>query len=198
MNGQRQQPDAETDPFVVDTLDARVRELAAKPVELPPGPEKRPLRTAAELDPYSREFYELTIRSYPDWTDHAMVLTGDDSDGALFVEVPAPSAAEINLWLSTQDGQITVGFGKYYHAHFATYPPATDAVVFASALHFATDFLNEQLVLAVAMFGTRPGVSWTVPTGGDVKYPDLHRTHLSFDRICVFSWHSTHDREIAF
>ena len=197
MNDQREQSDEETVTFVVDTLDARIHELAAKPIELSPGPQKRLLRASAELDDYSREFYELMISWYPDWRARAMVLTGDDSDEALFVEVPAPSNDEINLWLSTQDGQITVGFGKYYHTHFVTYPPSNDATVFTRALQFVTDFLNEKMVLAVAMSGAQPGVSWTVQTGGEITYPDLHGTQLRHDRIGVFSWQSTHDREIA-
>ena len=34
MNDERKQPDPETTIFVVDTLDARIHELASKPIEL--------------------------------------------------------------------------------------------------------------------------------------------------------------------
>lgn len=194
MDDQSKPPDNRTGWFVIDTLDARIPEFAA--VSLP-RPQKRLLRDSAELDNYSREFYELTMDLHPDWRVHAMLLMGDDSKGALFVEVPAPSNDEINLWLSTQDGQITVGFGEYYHTHFATYPPNKDAVVFARALQFVTDFLTEQMVLAVALSGTRTGASWTVRAEDELRFTELHGTLLSHDRIRLLSWHSTHDREIA-
>ena len=151
----------------------------------------------AELDDYSRSFYELLIRRYPHWRTYARVLTCDDCRGSLFVEIPAPPTGQVDLWLRAQDGHVTNGVDRYCHGHFVAYPPVDNATVFSAALQFLTGFLSEQLVLAVAFSGTQPGSSWILQSDGDVRCPELPAASMRHDRLCVFSWHSTHDRIIS-
>lgn len=185
-----------TNPFVIDTLDARLQESRPLP-EVFRRTTPQPLIDPEVLEGYSLAFYEFVVRVRPEWRPALQFAASDESGTYLYLQLPSPSAVIANLWLSTEGEQVTVGLGELYHAHFATYPPATDAEMFVRALKFADDIVEEKLVLLTAMMGGLRGCSWVRLADETILIPDsFGLSQPTYNRVCVYSWKSTFDREV--
>jgi hypothetical protein len=193
-------PDSLNNPvesFVIDSLDPRVHD--SQPVsDLLKKPSPQPLVDPRILDPYSFAFHDFLFLHRPEWRALAQVSVSDDGASYLYLEVASPSPRLRCLWISTEDGRVTVGIDEIYHAHFATYEPHDDAAMFENALRFADDFVKEMLVLLVAMHGVARGASWIQSSKESLVLKESFRNSLPpFDRVCSYSWNSTFDRDIA-
>ena len=180
--------------FEVHTLAEDV--WSGEPVKVDLGRrDSQPLMSPDELNGFSRAFFQRLMEGHTDWCGRTRVLSGDDCDGALFIEVTAPNPM-LNLWISTEEGQVTVGFGTLYHAHFVVYE--TESKTFDAAIDFVDRFLGEEIVLVAAMRGDRASMSWTQYSGENPRRPLPGSSHFPPpDSLRILSWRSTHDRRIA-
>jgi hypothetical protein len=111
------------------------------------------------------------------------------------MELASPSRSLATLWISTEDFEVTVGLGEHFHTHFATYEPETDEMMYERAIRFVDDFIQEKLVLVIGMRDDRPGGSWIQLAHETSRVADWFVPSAPYDRLVVFSWNSTFDRE---
>ena len=72
-----------------------------------------------ELDDFSNEFLNRLFRPFTEFKQYLTIKGYDNHDGSyLFVDIPSPSENEVTLWISTHEGEVTVGF-DWYHSHFS-------------------------------------------------------------------------------
>lgn len=178
--------------FRIDTLDARVQDGAVVPLTRQLTT-TRPLENLSELDEYSRSFLDFLLQEYPDWRASAQLAEGEGGI-SLWLEITAPSPSFGSLWISTEDGQVTVGAGPY-HAHFATYEPASDQDAFRQAMVFIGDLVAERMVLALAMKGDGYWCGWVQLPDSKVELPAFMPSDA--DQIAYRSWKGSLDRMIA-
>lgn len=137
------------------------------------------------LHDLSRSFAKALFAALPKLREHARA-----NEGVLRIELePAPARPTCGFWISTDDNEVTVGFGEY-HAHFE-WPP-TSGHVLDDPIEFARSILSDEFVV----------VDWT--RDGDWKRsrvsrageePDLADLRPG-DVVHVRSWSGAHDREI--
>jgi hypothetical protein len=145
-----------------------------------------------ELNPYSRRFAERLLAAHPEWEGRLTLTPWPNAEpGSFVVAVPSPADPERELWVSTDGGEVTVGFGREWHAHYGERTGDDEADSFAQALDDVEGILTERLVLATGFRGGEPIVAALIPAGhppafGGVEAPGLERVEIA-------SWLGTHD-----
>ena len=100
------------------------------------------------------------------------------------------------MWVETEPGQVTVGFGCY-HAHFCAYSGEPDETIFERALKFVDDFISERLMLVIALRGEMVGVSWVQsPLESPSALLQSTKTVSKTEVLRCQSWKSTLDRDV--
>lgn len=153
---------------------------------LEPARKPEELKDPSALEPYSRAFHDKLLTAHPEWRPLCRMIA-TDAGNALYVEVPAPSAAVEKLWISTEDVRLTIGLGLDYHCRFDTYEPQTDESDFDRAIQFVDAVVQENLVLTVPIREVR-GPSWVQLSDGPLEMPTSTRTSaLQYDRLRTYS-----------
>ncbi|WP_027483484.1 hypothetical protein [Deinococcus pimensis] len=106
------------------------------------------------LAPHAVPFARLMFGAHPDWRPLAQEREG----GAAFeLSVPSPADPDVQLWLSTEDDELTVGFADW-HAHFgwSDVPHEQSArEAFELIERLVTDAEGVQ-----SFYGDAPGSTW--------------------------------------
>jgi hypothetical protein len=141
-----------------------------------------------QLNDYSRRFAEQLFAAYPEWEARATTNPWPDADrGCFVVEVYSLTHPDRALWVGTDGGEITVGFGAYgWHDHYGDWTGADEASSFAEALADIAAIVTEQKILATGFRNGRELASTLLAPGDS---PNLQ----GHDRIEYTSWCGTYD-----
>jgi hypothetical protein len=105
----------------------------------------------------------------------------------LLVEVPSPADVDQRLWVATDPGEITVGFGSHgWHGHFGEFIDMDEASATAAALEEIADIVSERAVIATSFRDGRAVSSQLLRADAPI---DTHRA----DYVEVVSWRGTHN-----
>jgi hypothetical protein len=136
-----------------------------------------------ELDDFSKEFLNRLFRTFPEFKQHSTIKEYENHDRTyLFVEIPSPSENKVTLWISTHEGEVTVGF-DWYHSHFSY--SGSDEEDYIEAEAFMKDILNERLV-AVAIIAN------SVLKYSNTCNPDEVPVLKDYETLRVRSWKGTY------
>ena len=144
-----------------------------------------------DLNPYSRRFAEQLFAAYPEWRARATGEPWPNADaGCFLVEVPSPADPARRLHVTTDGGEITVGFGEHgWHTHFGEWTGADEATSFREALALVAGLLAEEVVVLQAFVDGE--ARWSQSLAAN-EAPEL----CGADRGEVYSWRGTHDRPV--
>ena len=139
----------------------------------------------SQLNEFSRNFASALFEAHPSWRERAQINPNSEQPGVLLVTVPAPPPLDENgLWVTTDEGEITVGFDAF-HWHFGAYQmPAPE--LHSEALAFTSDILEERWVVGVLMTGDRWRASKVLRPGSRFVVPEDHTGYL-------ISWRGTYN-----
>ncbi len=137
------------------------------------------------LDDCARSFADALFAAVPELRDHARV-----EKGVLRIDVrPGPPRQGCDFWISTDDGEITVGFGMF-HMHF-DWPDGEDVWPSDPIQFIRSVMSDETLIEDWTLDGKWSGSGILAPT----EEPDLQGMkpgHVIFVR----SWSGARDRTI--
>jgi len=148
------------------------------------------------LNDHSRHFATMLFRQWPEWIRHARFDPYEDFEKeALLVEVPRPVDGSRNgLFITTSEWEISVGFGESFHTRFGADGAAPDRDVYAAALEFIRDFVDENVVLATA----RQDGEWLGAWGIDRRREDPDEVAVDPGvAVEIRSWRGTWDRDLV-
>jgi hypothetical protein len=119
------------------------------------------------LDAFSRSFCELLFAQYPQWRSLTTNRRecGEHDYAMTFVPPPAEADLSDELWISTENSEVTVGI-DYFHQHFNPWnigsPPGGTAEwdERVAALHFIHAIIGEELALVSLMMDDRCLGAW--------------------------------------
>lgn len=155
-----------------------------------------------QLDEYSRLAVPLILARFPEWEPWASLLTGHGpSEAAVEFRVPCPSTAVLSgLWVSTDGGELSVGF-DHHHTHFMAYD-GDDRQQIESGLEYASDFIEERAGVISWYVDGRFAGSCSIELPHPCPLPRLkealaHSRPNQHDcnRIVLRSWTGRFDRE---
>jgi hypothetical protein len=100
---------------------------------------------ANDLDSFSRFALPLILARFPEWKSFGVVQPRPDGGGATVeFNVPCPNpAAEMGLWVSTADEELSVGFHTH-HSHFTDYETRLNPEVVEAGLEQAAVYLEDR------------------------------------------------------
>jgi hypothetical protein len=138
---------------------------------------------SSSLNEYSRRFAELLFAMYPAWREHMVVEPWPNADSGCFcVEIASPAAPDQPLWIGTDGGEVTVGFGAHgWHDHFGEWTGADEATSFQQALDEVAAIIAGRRLLAVGFYEGIASVSQVYDAN---ESPSFERV----ERIETFSW----------
>jgi hypothetical protein len=138
------------------------------------------------LDDFSRSFADALFAAVPDLRDHARA-----EKGLLLIDLePGPERQDCRFWISSDDAEITVGFGMF-HTHFC-WPlpdqwPENDPIKFIQSL-----MADETLIEDRTLDGKWSRSSILAAT----EEPDL-RGMKPGSVVYIRSWSGARDRVIV-
>lgn len=98
-----------------------------------------------QLDDYSKGFLDRILIEIPECKQYVKFKKYSDERNELYdyIDIPCPSNAESNLWVSTYGDEITVGF-DYFHCHFEYSDNHEDD--YAEAIKMIKEIINEDII----------------------------------------------------
>jgi hypothetical protein len=138
------------------------------------------------LNDFSRRFAEALFRAIPSLEPHGSVDSSPDVEpGALIVELaPNPHDPNRTFYVSTDNGEVTVGFGKFFHQHFDWPREYEDPIA------FIRDLIAERMFVQVTM---RDG-KWIRSTTIDASEVDALALPQAGEAVHIYSWSGDGDR----
>jgi hypothetical protein len=138
-------------------------------------------------------FTEALFAKFPSWQTLAKPVSEPSGKVAIKIEVPQENSEYI-LYLSTTDGEITVGFadiapGDEWHTHVGPFLGITEEESVLQAVNIIEDFVNEEAVVIVVK---RDGV-WAEST---LQYRCAPIPPAEHAVSKVFSWKHSYDKTI--
>jgi len=144
-----------------------------------------------DLNPYSRRFADRLFATYPAWEAQSVREPWPNADaGSFLVTLLSPAHPERELWVGTDGGEITVGFGKEWHDHHGGWTGASEEESFGEALEQIQGILDERLILAVGFRAGSAAASTLIARGTEPKLGS------GIERIEYYSWRGTYDSVI--
>ncbi|MES3035272.1 MAG: hypothetical protein V4813_14840 [Gemmatimonadota bacterium] len=137
----------------------------------------------SRLNAYSRRFAEQLFAVYPSWEELAVVEAWPNADsGSFLVEIPSPAAPDQRLWVGTDGGEITVGFGDAgWHEHFGAWTGDDEANSFREALEEVRGILAGTRRVAVGYSKGVASVSQVYDADDGPRLDDV-------ERVEQYSW----------
>jgi hypothetical protein len=135
----------------------------------------------SQLNKLSAAFADRFFSVYPEWELFATKL----DEGMFEVFVPQ-AGTDRQLWVSTQDNELTIGF-DHWHEHLGAFLGLSDADAIEQTMEGVRSIVQEDLVVLISFRGgkwvkstkRKPFEPLVIEPGGT--------TH-------VYSWRGTHDR----
>lgn len=141
------------------------------------------------MDDFSGATAEQIFAAFPEWRTLARIEQADDGTSFLVIMVsPSPAAqVEHGLFISTANGEVTVGF-DHYHSHFDEWVGDGDHFGVQAALEFVKQILDERIAVVSWWFNEE----WRGSAQQEVSSPpDVPDWSTTFNRIRVRSWNGT-------
>jgi len=91
------------------------------------------------LDDFSSDFYDKLFALYPEWKSLASRINDSTS---FQVFVPSPGDPSSHLWISTENEEVTVGFGTW-HSHYG-WSDVDSTISNQEAFDLITSILKEE------------------------------------------------------
>lgn len=134
---------------------------------------------------------EVLFREFPEWRAFAREETADDGAPFLVVEVPAPSAAnvEYGLVIDTSNNEVTVGFDGY-HSHFDDCVGGGEHFGMDAAVEFIKQIVSERVSVLSWWAGDAWRGSAQLKAGAAPAIPPW-TTASDIDRVRVRSWNGS-------
>jgi hypothetical protein len=100
---------------------------------------------AGELDAYTRFALPLILARFPEWEPFGVVQPRPDGvGGTVEFNVPCPNpGAEMGLWVSTADEELSVGFHTH-HGHFTDYDTRLNPDQVEAGLEQAAEYVEDR------------------------------------------------------
>lgn len=145
-----------------------------------------------QLDDYSKGFLDRILIEIPECKQYVKFkkYNNERDDTYAYIDIPCPSDAESNLWISTYSDEITVGF-DYFHCHFEYIDNHEDD--YDEAIKMIREIINEDII---NITGTREG---NLAFSGFIKPEDITSMEIdydSYDAINIKSWRDTFNEMI--
>jgi len=144
------------------------------------------------LSEYASGFAGRLFESFPWLEEHAKVDPHPETDaGSLLVEYsPEPIRELCQLRISTDRGEVTIGFGRF-HSHF-DWPRPDDDEWWEDPLAFLADLIEERTLIQDWTKGGKWSGSSTLERGAEPDLTDMGQDNL----VHVRSWTGSWDRTI--
>lgn len=144
------------------------------------------------LDDYSKGFASRLFIEFPQYQKYTQVKKDDDHchESYLYIEIPCPSNTDSQLWISTEDNEITVGFGGY-HTHFGYNDDREED--YEEAINFIKEIINEKLIIIVARKDEIESFSTYIKCN---EISTVIKKGDNIESIVLKSWNGTYNKEI--
>lgn len=116
-------------------------------------------------------------------------------DGSFSVEMPAPNPHCHPLTISTENGEITVGFDSY-HAHLGMFGEQSEGETVQEALVLIGRIIGEASIVYSLWCGEQCKGSWLDAPEAPVSFQDHFFRQAPCDILQVRSWCGTFDRDV--
>ncbi|QVK19052.1 hypothetical protein KHQ81_04925 [Mycoplasmatota bacterium] len=132
-----------------------------------------------KLNKFSLEYANMLFLEFPILRDFSKV---DNDDGEYYFYIEYPCADNKNyLYISTDDDEITIGFG-FYHDHFYD---------FIESINFINDIINEKIVVVKCEQDSK----WTKSYCVDVNNLSSETINVvKCDTKYILSWKGTYNK----
>lgn len=141
------------------------------------------------LNPFSQRFADRLFAEFPSWEAGLNVEPWPNADtGCFIVTLPSPVDPLRALWVGTDSGEITVGFGDSWHEHHGALWGTPEEESFSDAIDQLKHIVNERRVLAVARRGDTASSMTLIEPG---HKPDFGGDGVT--RYDIYSWRGTYD-----
>jgi len=146
-----------------------------------------------ELNDYSNKVYEYLKKNNSKLLENISLQPSDFGKNHIFIELITKNEnSSSNLFLSSEDNQLTVGFDSY-HCHFDSFREQDFEEEIKIALEYFYKILNEELFVVSAGGGTT-----TLLTNDEINFIENGHRLEKFDYDCityyVTSWSGNYDR----
>jgi len=144
------------------------------------------------MNQFSATVAEEIFASYPEWRSRAREEDAQDGSTYLYIEVPAPAAADTThgLEINTDNEEVTVSF-DFYHSHFDRWKVQQPGFEHQAALPFVQALLSESVAVASWWQGEQWCGSCQLAAGEE---PEL-TVAQEFNRIRVRSWQGSRNED---
>ena len=141
----------------------------------------------AGLNPFSAEFATHLFAAQPWLEEHAHLdpHPGADEGALRILYSPPPVREHCELWISTSDGEVTIGFGMF-HTHF-DWPPYDDD---HEPLAFLAGLLEDRTLIEDWTLDGKWSGSTTLARGEEPDLAKMEPEHV----VHVRSWSGALDR----
>jgi hypothetical protein len=149
--------------------------------------------TLAALNDFAAAFAQTLFEAFPWLREHARLHEVEGvQPGSLLVEFdPPPRRDDCTLWITTDQDEITIGFGMF-HAHFAWPRPEGDDG-WEDPLTFLRDLTDDRLLIEDWTKGGKWSGSSILAAGSEPDLSGLTPDHV----ILIRSWSGSFDRTIS-
>jgi hypothetical protein len=149
--------------------------------------------TLPGLNDFASAFAQALFEAFPWLRDHARLHEVEGvQPGSLLVEFDTPPPRkDCTFWITTDQGEITVGFGMF-HAHFAWPRPAADDW-WEDPLDFIRDLTEDRLLVEDWTKGGKWSGSSTLAADAEPDLSGLMPDHV----VLIRSWSGRLDRTIS-
>lgn len=147
-----------------------------------------------QLDDYSKGFLDKILIEIPECKQYVKVkkYNNERDDTYIYIDIPCPSDAGINLWISTYGDEMTVGF-DYFHCHFG-YSDSHEED-YDEAIKMIKEIINEDII---NITGTREG-NWAFSCF--IKPEEIASMEIDYDNydaISIKSWKGSFNEIIKY
>jgi len=144
------------------------------------------------MNQFSAAIADEIFASYPEWRSRAREETAQDGSTYLYVEVPAPAAANTThgLEINTDNEEVTVSF-DFYHSHFDCWKVRDHGFEHQAALPFVQAVLSERVAVASWWLDERWCGSCQLTADEEPDLTDVR----DFNRIRVRSWQGSRNED---
>lgn len=140
-----------------------------------------------QLDDYSKGFLDKILIKIPEYKQYVKFKKYSDERNELYayIDIPCPSDAESNLWISTHADEITVGF-NYFHCHFGYRDSHEED--YDEAIKMINEIINEGIINITGMRKGNLAFSCFIKPE-EIAFMEID--YDNYDAISIKSWRGT-------
>lgn len=151
-----------------------------------------------ELNDYSKRFCIQFVDNYPWWSEYIKSHSQEyATPGSIKITIPSPNLKSDVLYISTDNGEITVGF-SHWHTHYTNYASDKEEEEFIGAFELIDEIINEKIVIVSFWHNDELCLSTNI----DAAIPpdansliDMPHIQQKVNRVIIRSWQGALDKE---